>query len=244
MIQNIKYNISNQVLTNDLLKINILKFWDDIFKPLTTKGETIHLMILCKVSFNNDEYNNSTSYKTLGPLRRVEFKDSELFIDYLISRLGLIVDSYSPHSVNEIIFTYIIKKGKITTSDRTLLKDLSNKELTFHDFNKIKLPISMNPNDYGTVLANTIMNGFTRFIATFNKRVYQIDVSLDQMMNKVSILGASELTWTDFKLDDNTFKREIGKSTLYFLDGEIVLQKLQLNFKTFRRFRQGKPINK
>jgi hypothetical protein len=196
-------------------------------------------MILCKVSFNNDEYNNSTSYKTLGPLRRVEYQDSELFIDYLTSRLGLIIDSYSPHSVNEIIFTYVTKKGKITTSDRILLKDLSNKELSFHEFNKIKLPISMSPEAYGTILAKTIMEGFTRFITTMNKRVFQIDISLNQMMNKVTILGASDFSWVDIKLDDNTFKREIGKSTLYFLDGEIVLQKLQLNFKSFSRIRQG-----
>jgi hypothetical protein len=243
MIQNVKYNISNLVLTNDLLNLNILKFWNEVFTPLIEKGETIHLMILCKVSFNNDELNNTFSYKTLGPLRRVEHKDLDLFTTYLTKRLGLIIESYSPQSVNEIIFTYVIKKGKITTSDRTLLRDLNNKNLSFHEFNKIKLPISMNPSEYGTVLVSSLIDGFTRYICTINKKVFQIDRTLDQMINKVTILGGSDLTWTDIKLDENTFKREIGKSTLYFLDGEIVLQKLQLNAKSFRKLRRGRKSN-
>lgn len=64
-----------------------------------------------------------------------------------------------------------------------------------------------------------------------------MDVSLDQLTNKVSIIGASDLSWTDTKIDDNLFKREIGKATFYFLDGEMVLVKRQIPAKPFTRFR-------
>jgi hypothetical protein len=73
------------------------------------------------------------------------------------------------------------------------------------------------------------MDGFTRYICSLNNKIFQIDISLDQTINKVTILGSSDLNWIDVKIDDHSFKREIGKSTIYFLDGEIVLQKLQLN---------------
>jgi hypothetical protein len=111
MIQNQKYNISNQLLTNETLKLYITKFWNEVFKLLLEKGEVIHLMILCKVSLNVEE--DSISYKTIGPLRRVEYKDMDLFINYLTERLGLIIESYNPQSVNEIVFTYITKKVKL-----------------------------------------------------------------------------------------------------------------------------------
>jgi hypothetical protein len=182
-------------------------------------------MILCKVQYSDTGLGNSNSYKTLGPLRRVEHKDLDLFINYLTERLGILIDSYNPTVKSKIIFTYIIKEGEISSSDRLLLQDLSDKKLPFYEFNKIKIPVSMNPSDYGTVLADKVVNNLTRYIITNNKRVFQIDVSLDQMINYVTILGASELKWIDTKLSDYAFKREIGKSTIYFLDGEIIIKK-------------------
>jgi hypothetical protein len=160
-----------------------------------------------------------------------------LLINYFTERLGILIDSYNPQVFSQIVFTYVIKKGEISSDDRLLLQDLSDKSLPYHEFNKIKLPISMNPLDYGTVLTNTIVNNLTRFITTTNKRIFKIDQTLDKMINYVTILGTSDLKWIDTKLSDNSFKREIGKTTIYFLDGEIILQKKELNFKSFRRFR-------
>ena len=44
-------------------------------------------MVLCKVKYSEVE----SSYKTLVPLRRVKFRDLELFIDYLSDRLGILI---------------------------------------------------------------------------------------------------------------------------------------------------------
>jgi hypothetical protein len=120
-----------------------------------------------------------------------------------------------------------------------LLKDLSNnQDVTFHEFNKIKLPISMNPNDYGILLSKSVVDGYNRYITTLNKKVFQIDQTLDLLVNNVTILGASELKWVDTVVNiDGTFKREIGKSTIYFLNGVILLQKQILAAKAFKRFR-------
>jgi hypothetical protein len=127
--------------------------------------------------------------------------------------------------------------GEVLPEDRELLVDLSDKELPFHDFNKIKLPISMNPEDYGVIRSKELHNNFTRYIVSYKKRIYEIDMYLDKITNKVTILGLSDFKWIDTKLDENSFKRQIGKSTIHFLDKEIVLIEKQLNAKSFRKLR-------
>lgn len=77
-------------------------------------------MLLCKVEFND------SGYKTLGELRRVNFDDKDLFIEYLIQRLGHITESYGgAHSISKITFTYIIKDGEVSDKDRLLLKNIN-----------------------------------------------------------------------------------------------------------------------
>jgi hypothetical protein len=217
------YKLDNLILTNHLLEAYINKFWDDIFRPLSENNK--HLMVLCKVEFND------SGYKTLGHLRSVNFTDNELFIEYLLARLGLITESYTPSGlVSQITFSYIIKSG-LATDNRRLLQHLEDNSTTSHRFNNLSLPISMNPSDYGTILVNNVIDGINRFIVNSGTRHYQIDVSLDGLTNNVSILGAIDLSWVDTKISDDIFKREIGKSALFFMDGVRILSKKQLNAK-------------
>ena len=206
-------------------------------------------MILCKIQYSNDltDNENSGSYKTLGPLRRVEHKDMDLFTELLIQRLGLINDSYSPLPVDKITFTYLIKEGNITESDRLLLveADSENNDLAFHQFNKMRLPVSMEPQDYGKIeVSNEIEQDgviFQRYIVSNNKYTYRIDMYDGGMINIVSILGQIDMSWTDYRLDETIshFKRVIGKSTIHFLSGIVILQEKQLNAKSFRKTRSG-----
>ena len=240
MITQKTYKINQQlILTNELLKSYVLKFWNDVFSYINQKDKTKHLMVLCKVKYSESSESREvkSGYKTLGPLRRVEFKDLELFNDFLSDRLGILTDSYTSNTLSEIIFTYVIKDGEISPQDRLLLEDLSDKEVTFHEFNKIKLPVSMDPADYGIIRGKTLIDGGTRYFVASRNRIFEIDVSQDKSVNSVCIIGASDLRWIDTKLSDDSFKREIGKATLYFLDGEIILLKRQIPAKSFTPFR-------
>jgi hypothetical protein len=186
----------------------------------------------------------------LGHLVKINYEDKKLFIEYLSERLTILSDSYVTHPISQMSFSYIIKTGKCLDENRTLLlQDYSDKNLTVHNFNNMNLPITMEPSKYGEIrISNTIDNGETiiRYMVVNGDKTYQIDVCNNGMVNKVTILGKINLSWIDTKinLDDSSFKREIGKSTLYFLDGEIFLQKLQLNAKSFKRFRHHKKPNK
>jgi hypothetical protein len=238
MIQQKSY-INNQqiILTPEVLNSYVLQFWNEVFDQ-TNQGpsENVkHLMVLCKVKYSETEV--ESGYRTLGPLRRVEFKDLDLFIEYLSGRLGILTDSYDSNSISEILFTYIIKQGEVSEKDRLLLQDLSDKEIPFHEFNKISLPVSMDPANYGSIRGKTQIDEDTRYFVRKGNRVYEIDVTLDQLINKVSIVGASDFKWTDTKISDDLFKREIGKATYYFLAGEIVLVKRQIPAKPFSKMR-------
>jgi len=239
MIQIKSYSVKNSLLTNELLSAYIDLFWKEVFHQLT-KGPSIHhLMLMCKISFNSTSMDYA--YRTLGHLRRVNYSDKELFKGYLQERLGVLNDSYTSNSLNDIEFSYVEREGLATEKDRTLLQDLTDKSLTTHKFNNLNLPISMNPSDYGLIISTSTLETFIRYIVTNNNKVFQIDVSLDGLVNNVTILGLSDLKWKDTKTNEG-FQREIGKSTIYFMDGEVVLRKQLLPAKPFRKLVPDKKV--
>ena len=224
------YKLTKTIVTDEVLNAYINNFWNDVFTPINKSNTPKHLLLLCKVEFND----SALGYRTLGHLRKVNYSDKDLFINYLSDRLGILNDSYTTLAISEISFSYIINEGLATEQDRLLLQDLEDKGRTTHRFNNYNLPISMNPLDYGTLIVNNqiVVDGETinRFVVKNNRKTFQIDSTLDGSVNKVTLLDASDFKWVDTALTEG-FHREIGKSTIYFLDGEIVLRKQQLNAK-------------
>jgi hypothetical protein len=243
MIKSHSYTITNLPLTNKVLEAYINNFWGDVFSSLisSSTGDK-HLMLMCKVEFNELEL----GYRTLGDLRRVNFDDKELFIEYLSLRLGKLSESYTVHPISKITFTYIINAG-LATDSRRLLQDLSVKGNTTHRFNNMNLPITMNPSEYGNILVDnyiqTADGNLHRFVVENGKTSYIIDVSSDTLVNNVRIQGAIDLQWIDTKISDEVFKREIGKSMIYFMGGEKVLRKKQLSAKPFTRLSTDTNLN-
>jgi hypothetical protein len=243
MIKNQSYSIKNQLLNYELLSSYISRFWSDVFSPLVLKGADKHLMIMCKVAFNQPMFDNNPAYRSLGYLRRVNHSDKELFTDYLSDRLTYLNESYTSTPMDKINFSYIERDGFAPEDSRRLLQDISDTKLTFHTFNKLELPVTMVIEEYGTIRATTQYDTFTRYIVKNGPRYYEIDVSLDGLINKVTISGASDLKWTDTKLAGEIgFKREIGKSTKYFVDGINVLNKQILPAKPIKKVNPDNKI--
>jgi hypothetical protein len=106
----------------------------------------------------------SIGYRTLAHLRKVNFDDKDLFIDYIIERLGVLTDSYTVLPISRINFSYIIREGLVTTSDKASLLNIEDKTLCWHRFNNMNLPITMIPSEYGTILTREEMLLFTRYL--------------------------------------------------------------------------------
>lgn len=244
MIKNQTYPIKNLLLTKEVVSSFIQFFWNDVFTKLDINNK--YLMILVKVKFSDE----IQGYKTLGHLRSLNFNNKELFINYIVQRLGVLVDSYTVLPISEITFSYIIKEGQATERSLELLNNTSDKELTIHRFNNMNLPITMDPYLYGKVLnkGTSPLEGYIRYtVSDIKNRLYLIDQSIDLLINKVTLLGGSELNWIDTIISDilgnDGFKREIQKSTIYFVDGEIVLRKQLLSGAPFKKMKTEKAIN-
>lgn len=158
------YSINNLLLTNKILEVYINKFWEDIFSKLINDGPK-YLMVICKVDYVSvgDELGG---YRSLGHLRKVNYEDKELFIEYLVERLGVLTESYTSQPMSRITFTYLIRDGLAPDSRSLLNPNVENKTFN-HRFNNMNLPISMNPSDYGDIIVDNYIqiNGenFHRF---------------------------------------------------------------------------------
>ena len=100
----------------------------------------------------------------------------------------------------------------------------------------------MNPEDFGFTIGTMDLGsgvpaggpaGRKRYIIRNDSRVFSIEV--DGLVNKVRIEGPADISWIDTKLTDETFKREIGKSTIYVTEGRIVAKEKQLSAKPFHK---------
>ena len=73
----------------------------------------------------------------------------------------------------------------------------------------MKLPISMDPSNYGTIKLQNFMqeNGLTfeRFLVINGSKTFMIDVYNELGINKVTMLGNINLTWTDTLIENNSF---------------------------------------
>lgn len=178
-------------------------------------------------------------YRTLGHLVPVKLDDKELFIEYLSERLSILNESYVTNPISEMTFSYLVKEGQPET--QAIHQDLSSDGLTFHNFNNMNLPISMDPKDYGTISDQIVRDNCIRYYVTSpSNKVFLIDSYSDY--NIVKILGAIKLSWTDFKVSEGIFKRVIGKGTKYFMDGVNVLNKQQIPAKPFNILSTDKKL--
>ena len=223
-------------LTPIILKEYVQLFWSEVYLPLQSSNNSMHLMVICKVLFTE----STMGYKTLADMRRVNFTDDKLFAEYLVERVGILSDSYNVNPITQIEFTYIERKG-LATDDRALLQPAVY-SVNSHGFNNYQLPLSMTPSDYGTILSTEVQNDHTRYIVSNRSQVFVIDVSLDNNTNNVRIEGVADITWSDTKISDNSFKRTIGKSTLYISEGNIIVKAKVLSAKPFRKLKKDNAL--
>ena len=188
-------------LTKDIITGYIKLFWGEIFNPLSDKG--VHLMLIIKV----ESEDSSVGYRSLADVRKVNFTDKDIFTDFIVDRLGLLSDSYRTDPVTKIIFSYVVRDG-LADDSRLLLKDATY-QVTTHSFNNLNLPISMDPSKYGEVFSIQETTEFTKY-AVSNKNLF-FHIESKGNVNVVKLSGAADIQWIDTKIDDNTFKREIGK---------------------------------
>jgi hypothetical protein len=108
MIKSQIYPVNNILLTKDVVASYIQFFWNDVFSQIIKSNSNgKHLMVLVKVKFSDP----ALGYRTLAHLRSINFNNRELFLNYIVQRLGVLTDSYTILPISHISFSYIIKEG-------------------------------------------------------------------------------------------------------------------------------------
>jgi DNA polymerase type B, organellar and viral len=220
-------------LNNQIVSAYISNFWNTIFKNLA-KNKKMHLMIMCKVHFTNPEL----GYRTLADLRRVNYSDKNLFIEYLTARVGMLNESYRVNAIDRLTFTYIIKDG-VASHEIMILQNPVYK-VNIHRYNEVKLPLSMNPQDFGEIMGQSPIEGGIRYFIDNNNTTYYIDNI--GLTNTVTMKGPRNFSWTDTKISESVFHRVIGKNNLYIKNGEILVKSKELNAKSFNTVNTDKKL--
>jgi DNA polymerase type B, organellar and viral len=234
MIKFISFPVHNSLLTTELLRIYISKFWTSVYHPLHQANNNIHLLLLCKVQFTD----SSLGYRTVANLRKVNFADKAIFTQYLTAKLGILSQTYKVNDIEKIVFTYIIREG-LADGSRMLLQE-PKFEVVSHSYNNIPLPLTMDPLQYGELLGQMAIENGSRFILDNENTMFIIE-SIGNV-NTCVAKGPKNLKWTDTLLDNNIIERVIEKDTLYIKDGVIIVQSKNVNAKPFNTAKTDKKL--
>jgi len=144
---------------------------------------------------------------------------------------------YIEQLINSIIFSYTIKKGR--AKDKISF-DSSNIKYQYYQHHK--LPITMNPLEYGRLIEKTD----NKFTIQVNKTDIAIIIQ-DGLNNHIKYYKEGYLTYEyrDFKFSHNKFIRVLNNKKFTFIENKLVLLTVdkKVNFiKTL--LPQSKLINK
>jgi len=224
---NFEINLSNSTLiSKELLRININKFWEDIINKL---NDNQHVLFILRIKFDNNQM------KTVTTLKKIDKTMKKDLIEYLYTKISLSNETYSTLPIISIIFNYGIREGKIDQSTNELSTNIYTKYQTYY---KNKLPIvkTGSPSEYGRILRS---KNDQYFIIVDKKTTIILDLiyTYKQQVNKIIYIknGQTIFNWTDTIIGENKIVREIGKSIYHYENMELVLVKV---------IKKSKPIDK
>lgn len=186
-----KFEIKNNNFTTNLLQNKLNIFWTEIMENKFSDNQ--HIWLLFRLQWINGPF------VTIGKLVKLNKEDKDYLFEYIFNNLDNKADYYKELALKSMIFSYTIKKGKAKekiTFDNTTLQ--------FQNFQHHKLPITMNPLEYGKLIRK-IDN---LFIVQINKTNI-VDIFQEENRNIVKLYREGDLIYEykDIKIDDNIFER-------------------------------------
>jgi hypothetical protein len=124
-------------------------------------------------------------------------------------------DYYKEEFLKSMIFSYTIKKGKAKEKIAS-----NNIDLEFQNYKHHKLPITMNPLEYGELLEQDD----NKFTVQVNKTNVVIIRKYEQF-NEVKFFKEGKIAYIykDHKIDENTFIRSIENKKYTFKNKNVIL---------------------
>ena len=221
---NESYSFENKIFTSQLFQTIYNKFLKTLKDKFTDSN---HIYILLKIKYRGNQT------LSIGTVQRFNKIDKQWYFDYIINNIEFKTEFYKEQPIDSIIFSYGFKEGLVEN------KNLINQDLTYHDSYNYKIPISMNPLDYGTILWEndnkyTIQNE-EGLIIKFNK--FEGFNEIEFFRNRKLIVK-----FTDKFISENSFERRIGSKIYLFENRTQVLFKQELETKFISKLTPVKSI--
>jgi hypothetical protein len=186
------------------------------------------MFILLKIKYPNNEY------VTIGKLQRLNQNDKNWFISWIINNMINKSEYYNETAIESIIFSYGFKDGLAP------IKETFNVELKFHHYKDYKLPITMNPLEYGKLIKQ--VNNI--FFVQINESKLAIITQYNDY-NEVEILSGGDVIvkFKDEFITDNKIVRSLDNKTYFFINNKEVLYTKELKTKFISRLSPAKSLN-
>lgn len=174
-------------------------------------SENQHIWLLFRIQWTNSQF------VTIGKLVKLNKEDKNWLFDFIMKNMDDKSEYYKEQFIKSIIFNYTIKKGR--AKDKVTFDSISS-TVTYQYFYHHKLPITMNPLEYGKL----IKQKDNEYLIQVNRTNLAIITQFDEF-NEVKFYKEGDLAyeWRDHKIDDSTFIRSLGNKKYTFKNNELVL---------------------
>jgi len=220
-------NFGKKVYSRSLFENKFNKFWKNIQSGFNKNNN--HLFILFKIKYVNGDF------VTIGKLQRLNLNDKDWYINWIIDNMEFKSEYYNETQIESIIFSYGFKNEIIPN------KNTFNLNVNSVVINNIKLPISMNHENYGQ-LSRTIDIENGELFILHNNRGEIIMFSKFNKFNEVEFLknGNSLIKFKDEIISDNKFIRIIDNKKYYFENGKQFLLTKEMKSKFISKTSKSK----
>lgn len=215
--EEITFNINNKLFSKELFEKLFNKFWNSIEDKFTKDN---HLFILLKIKYTNNEF------VTIGKLQRINKSDKNWYLDFVFHNMDFKSEYYNETQIDSFIFSYGFKIGKIEN------KDNLNIEVVYQNYKVHKLPISMEPKDYGRlIIINKIDLGVNYILQ--NEKGETINFRKFDNYNEIEFFksGISLIKFTDVFISKSIFLRNIYNKKFWFKNGTQILSTSEIKTK-------------
>lgn len=206
---NYTISLKPTIFTKDLLISSLDKFWTNIVEQRLNDDQ--HILFLFRLQWTDNQF------VTIGNLQKLNKQDKDYILDFIMDEIKDRGDYYLENSIISIVFSYGIRDGRAI--DKTI-----NTKTQFHNFQHHKLPITMNPLEYGRLITK-IDN---KYIIQINEKNIVVITQFENH-NEVEFYRSGILvyTWTDKWTDKDTFSRILGRKEFIFKNNELFLFKTE-----------------
>jgi len=202
-----KFEIINKNFSTNLFQNKLDIFWNEVMGKELKENQ--HIWLLFRLQWTNNQF------VTIGKLIKLNKEDKDYLFDFIIGNMDDKSEYYNEYLLKSMIFSYIVKKGKAKEKIT-----FDNLDLRYQYYFHHKLPITMNPLEYGKLIYKQ-KNVYTVQVSDTNIAIItqQDNNNLIKLYRKGDII----YEYKDIKINDSTFVRHLENKKFTFINNELKL---------------------